>query len=362
MTTLVKCLSVVLIFTITATFATANDRPRDDRISDIGWGDYTGEYGAAPVDGEQILLRQANDGGFYLLYLNDNGTLYWNADTNNICWTSWSPGSMIATNATAWDIDAIGDVDGDGQNELIMRSSTTFQQGGKTKSEVKTLFFTDNGTGKLKATQPAAFNLATLWTIEGMGNFNTDAVGATSTNAQQILIRHANDGGFYLLYMNDNGSLYWNADTNNVCWTSYSAGSMIATNPTAWVVDSIADVNGDGQHEVIVRSSATFEQGGKTKSYAKVLFFTDNGTGKLKGTQPAAFSLATLWTLEGAGRFNPGVVGAASADAEQALLRHSTDGGYYLLYFNDNGSLYWNADTNNVCWTSYSAGSMIATN
>jgi len=363
MTTFSKCLSVVLILVISTTLALAGDRDREVRDSESGWATFNGGGSGIATNGTQILLRHGSDYGFYLLYINDNGTLYWNDDTNNICWTSWSPGSMIATNPSVWNVDGIGDVNGDGQDELIMRTSTTFEQGGKTKSQIKTLFFTDNGSGKLDTTQPAAFNQATRWTIEGVGNFNVDAVGATSTNAQQVLLRHATDGGFYLLYFNDNGSLYWNAsDTNDVCWTSWSAGSMFATNAASWVVDAVGDVNGDGQDELIVRCTDTFPQGGKTKSNRKILFFTDNGSGTLETTQPAQFAQSTTWTIEGMGRLNPGVVGAASSEAEQMLLRHSTDGGFYLLYFNDNGSLYWNDDTNNVCWTSWSAGSVFATN
>jgi hypothetical protein len=30
-----------------------------------------------------------------------------------------------------------------------------------------------------------------------------------------------------------------------------------------------------------------------------VLFYTDNGTGKLKASQPNEFSTATLWTIQG---------------------------------------------------------------
>lgn len=364
MTTLRKCLGVVLILAIGTTIALAQDRDREGRESGLGWATFNGGGSGIATNGDQILLRHGSDYGFYLLYINDNGTLYWNSDTNNICQTSWSPGSMIATNPSVWDIDGIGDIDGDGQDELIMRTSTTFEQGGKTKSQIKTLFYTDNGSGKLATTQPVAFNLATLWTVEGVGNFNTASVGATSTNANQILIRHGTDGGFYLLYLNDNGTLYWDAgNTNDPCWTSWSPGSMIATNASSWVVDAVGDVNGDGQDEVIVRSTNTFEQGGKTKSNRKVLFFTDNGSGTLKTTQPAEFGQAVTWSIEGLGRFNPGVVGAASSEAEQMLLRHNTDGGYYLLYFNDNGTLYWNgSDTNDVCWTSWSAGSVFATN
>jgi hypothetical protein len=355
---------MLLILTVGVIITQAREG-RDGREAADEWGTFNGGGTGVATNGDQLLIRHSSDGGFYLLYFSDNGNLYWNAgDTNDICWTSWSPGSMIATNATDWTVDGIGDLNGDGQKELVMRSSTTFQQGGKTKSQCKVLFYTDNGTGKLKASQPASFNLATLWTIQGVGRFNVSNVGASATNAQQVLIRHNTDGGFYLLYFNDNGTLYWDADdTNNLCWTSWSAGSMIATNATDWSVSAIGDVNGDGLDEVIMASTNTFSQGGKTKSYKKVLFFTDNGTGKLKASQPDQFSFATLWSPQGMGRFNSGVVGAASANAEQLLIRHSTDAGYYLLYFNDNGTLFWDADdTNNVCWTSYTAGSDVATN
>ncbi|NCC50379.1 MAG: hypothetical protein EOM20_04100 [Spartobacteria bacterium] len=311
--------------------------------------------------GKEVLITDST-GSLNLLYFDSTGNLHWSADTNDLCWTSYTLGTTYSTNNSTWTIDAIGDINADGMDELIMRCNDTFSQGGKTKSYIRVLFFDDSGSGQIAASQPAAFAISTSWTIVGLGHFNTTAVGGIDSNAKQICLQHGTDGGFCLVYLNNNGTLFWSADTNNVCWTSYSSGSMYATNAPDWTVAAIGDVNGDGQNELIMRSSTTFQQGGKTKSQVKTLFFTDNGTGKLKGTQPAVFNMATLWTIEGMGNFNTAAVGATSTNAQQILIRHANDGGFYLLYMSDNGSLYWNADTNNVCWTSYSPGSMYATN
>jgi len=312
--------------------------------------------------GKEVLLTDSS-GTLFLLYFDALGNLYWNADTNDLCWTSYTLGATYSTNAADWTVDAIGDINADGMDELIMRCSDTFSQGGKTKSYTRVLFFDDSGSGQLEATQPEPFAYATTWTIAGLGNFNTAGVGGTDPDAKQICLQHGSDGGFYLLYLNDNGTLYWNAsDTNDACWTSWSPGSIYATNAPSWAVAAVGDINGDEQDELLVNCSNTFSEGGKTKSYKNILFFTDNGSGTLKETQPAAFKTATSWSLEGLGNFNStNTISPASAD--QLLLQHATDGGYYLLYFETNGTLYWNAgDTNDICWTSWSPGSGISTN
>jgi hypothetical protein len=310
-------------------------------------------------NGNELLIKDSG-GNLYLLYFEYDGSLYWSSDTNDICWTSLTLGSTYSTNPSAWTVDAIGDVDGNGMDELIMRGTETFTQGGKTKAWSRVLFFDDDGSGQLDTNQPAPFSCATLWTFAGMGNFNTTNVGATSPNAEQLLIQHSRNGGFYLLYFNDDGTLYWDADdTNDICWTSWSPGTLFATNASDWSVADIGDVDGDGQDEVMVSSQNTFEQGGKTKSAKRVLFFSDNGTGKLNESQPDSFNVATLWTLEGLGNFNTtNSISASSAD--QLLIRHNANGGYYLLYFENDGSLYWNSgDTNDICWTSFTSGSEI---
>ncbi|NCC50563.1 MAG: hypothetical protein EOM20_05030 [Spartobacteria bacterium] len=310
-------------------------------------------------DGSELLIKDSA-GNLYLLYFEYDGSLYWSSDTNDACWTSLTLGSSYSTNPSAWAVDAIGDVNGDGMDELILRGTDTFTQGGKTKAWSRVLFFDDAGGGKLDATQPAPFSSATLWTFAGIGNFNTTNVGASSPQAEQLLLQHGNDGGFYLLYFNDNGSLYWNNDnTNDLCWTSWSPGSMFATNASDWAVTGVGDVDGDGQDEVLLSNLNTFEQGGKTKTANRILFFSDNGTGQLSGTQPDAFNVATLWTLEGLGNFNT-TNSISEPAADQLLMRHNANGGYYLLYFDADGSLYWNgADTNDICWTSFTSGGAI---
>lgn len=315
-----------------------------------------------PYQYDELIIKDA-DGNLYLLYFEYDGDLYWSSITSSYCWTSYTLGDQYSTNPASWTMDAIGDVNGDGMDELIMRGTDTFQQGGKTKSWARVLFFEDsdfNNLGRLATNQPAEFSLATLWTVAGMGRFNTTNAGTTNSSAQQLLIQHSTDGGFYLLYFTDNGTLFWDADdTNNLCWTSWSPGSMFATNAADWNVAGIGDVNGDGQDEILINCQDTFSEGGKTKSYKRILFFAEDGSGKLKDTQPEAFKVATRWSLEGLGRFNT-TNSITTPEAEQLLLRHNTDGGYYLLYFEEDGTLYWNSeDTNNICWTSFTPGSDI---
>ncbi len=320
-------------------------------------------------DGDQLLLKNSQNGAVYLLHYNDNGTLHFNADnTNSIGWTSWDFGSAYATNSTDWSMDAVGDINGDGQGEVIIRDSNSFVENGKNKTEVRALFYTDNGTGKLKGTQPDGFNLANVWVIEGCGNFNlyTSGTSVTNANADELLLRNTDNGALYLLHYNDNGTLHFNADnTNSIGWTSWDLGSAYATNATDWTIDAIGDINGDGQDEVIIRDSNVVVENGKEKTEVRALFYTDNGTGKLKGTQPDGFNLANVWRIESMGNFNLYTNGTAvtTTDAEELLLRNTDNGALYLLHYNDNGTLHFNADnTNSIGWTSWDLGSAYATN
>jgi len=315
------------------------------------------------MDGDEIVIRNSQ-GTLFLLYFDPDGNLAWDSDdTSTVYWTSATVGTDYSTNAASWSIDAVGDVNGDGQDELIMRSSDTFLAGGKTKADTRILFFTTNGTGRLQDTQPDPFAFSVNWTIEGMGNFNTHAINS-SAESEQLLLSQGINGALYLLYFTDNGTLDWNAsDTNSIYWTSWDTGSAYATNdPTLWSIQAIGDVNGDGQDEIVMQNSETFEQGGKTKAETKVLLYTQDGTGQLRGTQPDPFSFSTTWNIEGLGNFSTtNINGATSSD--QLLLRKTADNTLYLLFFNADGSLAWDYDdTNSIYWTAYTLGSDYATN
>ncbi|NCC52975.1 MAG: choice-of-anchor D domain-containing protein, partial [Spartobacteria bacterium] len=313
------------------------------------------------MDGDEVLIRNAQ-GALFLLYFDETGNLDWDSDTGSVYWTSCTLGADYATNAASWYVDAIGDVNGDRQDELVMRSSYTYQSGGKTKTDTRVLFFDTNGTGRLQDTQPTSFAFSTDWTIEGMGNFNTHAINASSASEQLLLSQNRN-GALYLLYFTDNGVLDWDDnDTNSIYWTSLDYGPAYATNdPTQWTIRAIGDVNGDGQDELVMQNGETFEQGGKTKADVKVLLYTEDGTGCLRTNQPPAFSLSTAWSIEGLGNFTTTNINGSS-ESSQLLLRKTSDNTLYLLFFNDDGSLAWDDDTNAVCWTAFTRGSDYATN
>lgn len=320
-----------------------------------GCGNFNPAY-----DGDEVLLRKS-DGALFLLYIDYDGTLAWDANTNTVYWRSYNAGSDYASNAANWTIDAIGDLTGDGLDELVIRDRTSFWEGGKTKSLVKVLRYNPDGSGTLRATQPEAFKLATRWVIEGTGRFNSNTLNSSSC-AQQLLLQHTTDGGFYLLYFTDNGDLYWNADdTNNPCWTSWTPQSAFTTNASTWQVEALNDINEDGLDEILCRNSASFSQGGKTKASRRILFFADNGTGRLKSAQPAEFALADTWQVEAMDNVNT-TNAITTAGASQILLRHTSDGGFYLLYLNPDGTLYWEDTTNDLCWTSWTPGQAFSTN
>jgi hypothetical protein len=228
----------------------ADDQPDAFRLANVWTIEGLGRFNHNPPGGTatnaaQLLLRHVNNGGFYLLYFSPDGSLYWNAgDTNDLCWTSYTDGAAYAEQATDWSVSAIGDINGDQRDEILLQHNTSFEQGGKTKYRYQLLLFDEHNTGRLKTQQPASFNIATLWRPSGLANMNFADI-VESPCADQLIIQHQSNGGFYLLYFNDDGTLYWeDSDTNNVCWTSFTRGGALSTNAASWSAQGIGDVMG----------------------------------------------------------------------------------------------------------------------
>ncbi|MEI6807713.1 MAG: hypothetical protein WCN95_03245 [bacterium] len=359
-----------------------------------------GDFSTNTSYGVPMLLRHSAAGEFKMLYFGENGSVNWgNAFYSNSSWSAltspaytqngatWADqavwgvaavSNLISTDASGWTIQAIGDVNGDGVLEAICRSTATIAAYPTTKSQIRVMFFADNGT--LRTAQPPPFYQKTPWVIEGMGLFHTNnqvAMGVAA-NAEQLLLRHSTAGEFKLLQFQTNGSVAWgNAFLTNSSWTGLtdpaftsigstwtntdvwgvaSVAGLISTNPARWTLDAIGDINGDGKKELIVRSIDTLPAAPTTKSQIRVLFFADNGF-SLKASQPPPFYQKTPWVIQGCGHFHDVDLTAdgVATNADQLLLRHSTAGEYKLLYFQTNGAVAWGSSfLTNSSWTGLS--------
>ncbi len=319
--------------------------------------------------GDEVVL-QDSVGTLFTLHFESDGSLGFDSeDTNSFYWTAYNVGSDYETNnPSAYSIDTIADINGDGMDELVMRSSETSMMGGLEKSEVRILFYDDNSTsaGKLAdiSSQPEGFNLATRWVIEGAGIFNNQSVPGSPEDSDQLLLSNTENGALFIVYLKDDGTINFESDnTNHVSWTSWNAATDFETNnPAQWSIHAVGDINGDEQDEIIMRSSETLVENDLVKSKVRVLLYDNTGAtpGKLRpiDEQPASFNLANKWTIQAADDFN-----SSTNHLGEELLIDDSNGNFFLIYFNDNGTLEFDAeDTNSVYWTSFSAGTNYSDN
>jgi hypothetical protein len=144
-----------------------------------GW--QVARVGDFNADGKaDILLRNAGTGATRIWFMNGITV----SGGGN---TSASPGAYTAT--TGWQIQGVGDFNGDGKADILLRNAGT----GATR-----IWFmngiTVSGGGNTSAS-PGAYTATTGWQIQGVGDFNGDGKA-------DILFRYAQTGVTKIWFMN----------------------------------------------------------------------------------------------------------------------------------------------------------------
>ncbi len=193
------------------------------------------------------------------------------------------PGALLGSPGSgAWDVQATGDFNYDGNSDLVLKNQSSGQ------FYIWTV---------LNGTQIGGASLGTIgasWDIRSTGDFNGDGNG-------DLLWRDSSNGQFYV----------WTFNSSTVQTGSSNIG-ILGSN---WDAGTAGDFDGDGDSDILLRNATN----GQVYIYAM-----QNGA-IASGSSVAV--LGTDWTLANTGDFN----GDGRSDI---ALKNTTTGQFYLYLMN----------------------------
>jgi len=245
-----------------------------------------------------LVLRNTSDGSFAVHIVQDKKI----TSSAKIATTS---GTIATATVSLWDVSGVGDANGDGKPDILIRHKTNGTTGlwtidGQTRTASGYVTAYD---GKNSVLSP------NTWAVSGFSDVSGDGKA-------DIIFRNKTDGSFYIMMM----------DKNIIVKTGYAknaAGTTLKPTYATWALAAVADVNGDRKADIILRN---------TSNGSFYIYLMDGNTvtgyGYVKNASAATVYMnPALWLSSGAGDTN----GDGMADI---ILRNKSDGSICVITMN----------------------------
>ena len=208
----------------------------------------------------------------------------------------------------AWAFAGIGDLNGDGRADILSRHP-----------DGRWRYHAMDGKDRLAAESgEAALPADPAWRLAGVGDFDGDGFD------DDVLLRHAGTGRWRYVPMDGRGV------------GDGEGGANLSANPS-WTVAGIGDLNGDGRDDVLLRHADT----------SRWYYYPMDGRTALDGRGAANLSANAAWTFAGIGDLN-------GDGKDDVLLRHADTSRWHYYPMNGRTVLSGRggaALSSNAAWT-----------
>lgn len=218
-------------------------------------------------------------GGVWILFLNDDGTVKAQQEIGN------GIGGLSATiDRFGQSVGGLGDVDGDGVNDLAVGAGRTIPTISGAPYQVWILYLNADGTVKSEVQLsgvPAPFNSGFGWALDGIGDIDQNGVPDLAVGAPK-------DGTHSYLGAGDYGALWTvlleaNGTVKSAKFLSgFAHGPFSDNEPFLGAsVAGLGDLDGDGVGDVAVGGNRD-DGGGSSSGAVWVLYLNADGSSKLE--------------------------------------------------------------------------------